>query len=174
MTEIWKPVPGYEGVYEVSDRGRVKRITTWANNKTEKIRRLVVASNGYHQVSLSQNGIGKVFTVHSIVMEAFVGPRQDGLQVNHKNGIKTDNRLENLEYVTPGENVLHSYRALRRAPSISCGEQSGKSNLTEKQVLEIRHRYEAGSVSQTQLGEHYGVCHQTIHAIVNRKTWKHI
>jgi hypothetical protein len=102
-TEIWREIPGYEGVYSVSDLGRVlshPRKTTRGGT-----RKLSYAS-GYPSVHLSKDGVGVVRTVHSLIMDAFVGPPPAGMMIRHKDGISAHSVLSNLEYGTNSENVL--------------------------------------------------------------------
>lgn len=113
--EVWKPVIGFEGLYEVSSLGRVKSLIAAKNGKkntriSNKILKPGQDSYGYCRVRLTgHDGELHQWMVHRLVMIAFVGEVKDKPQVNHINGIKTDNRLENLEWVTQSENVLHAY-----------------------------------------------------------------
>lgn len=103
-TEVWRPIPGYERTYQVSDLGRVrslKRATTSGG-----IRKLRVNRHGYVDVNLSQGNSTRTFTVHCLVMLAFVGERPDGYEIRHLNGEPTDNRLVNLAYGTATENRI--------------------------------------------------------------------
>ena len=104
--EIWKDVVGYEGIYQVSNLGRVKSLN-YNHTGKEKVRKLDLGRKGYYLVVLCKGGKRKAHIVHRLVMLAFIG--ESDLQVNHKNGIKTDNRLENLEYCTASENIRHSF-----------------------------------------------------------------
>lgn len=110
MKERWLAIPGYEGWYEVSDAGRVRRVRPAHNSHVGKI--IAGGSNpvGYRIMRLCRLGVIRGFTTHALVMLAFVGPRPDGAQVNHKDGNKKNNRLSNLEYVTPAENIAHAKR----------------------------------------------------------------
>ena len=103
-TEQWRPVNGFP--YEVSSLGQVYSV------RTKRILRPFVRHRGYLAVRLSgERGEGTTNrSVHSLVAEAFIGPRPDGLVVNHKDGVNTNNRHENLEYVTCRENVRHAVR----------------------------------------------------------------
>jgi len=118
MRERWRAIVGFEGLYEVSDRGRVRSLdreypqlsrwgTIYIKKQKGKILRPGVASNGYWTVAL---GRGKTRTVHSLVAEAFIGPRPNGCEVRHKNDIRTDSRLCNLEYGTRTDNIYDSIR----------------------------------------------------------------
>ena len=114
--ETWKEVGGYSGLYEVSNLGRVRSLGRPCNAKNGSIQRKrariltqEITIHGYCRVRLYDlNGKAKHFAVHRLVMAAFVG--ESDLQVNHINEIKTDNRLHNLEYVTPAENCNHGTR----------------------------------------------------------------
>ena len=111
--EKWMPIKGYEGLYEVSDCGRIKSLPR-NNFKTVRVLKpLINSRNGYVYVQLCKNNKAKAFRVHKLVIEAFTGIQLDGYDVNkqidHINGIKTDNRLENLEIVTQSENVKRAF-----------------------------------------------------------------
>ena len=104
--EIWKPIPGYKG-YEASDLGRVR---SWRGRwgRTEPRLLALRLSNGYPGVGLyKDDGVSRdARSVHSLVAQAFIGPRPEGYEVRHLNGDRTDNRLSNLAYGTPSENKL--------------------------------------------------------------------
>lgn len=101
--EIWKPVVGYERLYEISNMGRLKSL------RRNKLMTACTNRLGYAQTSLSVNGVLKNFKFHRLVMEAFVGPIPNGMATDHINGNRMDARLENLEYVTTSENVIRAY-----------------------------------------------------------------
>lgn len=112
--ETWKPVPGHEHAYEVSDHGRVRSVTrsiTQASKWGGEFVRVVtgrllkpgLASNGYYTVAI---GKGNSRTVHSLVAEAFIGPCPEGAEVLHEDGTRTNNCASNLRYGTRRENIL--------------------------------------------------------------------
>lgn len=105
MEEIWKDIKGYEGLYEVSNIGRVRSL-----NKRKK--RVLKNENGYGylRVSLSKNNKLKHFQVHRLVAQSFIPNVNNFPEVNHINGVKDDNRVENLEWCTRNENELHCYK----------------------------------------------------------------
>jgi hypothetical protein len=106
--------------------------------------------------------------IHRLVSLAFIENIENKEQVNHINGIKNDNRVENLEWVTQSENELHSYRLLNKKRSL--GELHGNSKLTEKDVLEIRQ----SELSDKELSFIYNSSRRNINDIKNKKRWKHI
>lgn len=112
MEEIWKDIPGYEGWYKVSNFGRVRSLDRYVNGKssTKQIRKgrilkPCVHSCGYLYLTFSIEKKRKYLFIHRLVYEAFNGPIPEGMQVNHINENKTDNRLENLNLMTPKENI---------------------------------------------------------------------
>lgn len=132
MEEIWKEVLGYEGLYEVSNLGRVRSVDRYVNsggvmNKNRlslKKGRLLNCSptkRGYTRVSLSKGSKTQQIMIHRLVAIAFLNPIEGKLNVNHINGIKEDNRVSNLEFVNQRENVLHAkiYTMGKACPFVS-------------------------------------------------------
>jgi hypothetical protein len=111
MEEIWKPVPGYEGKYEVSNMGRVwslARITS-LGKRGGLFCRFVDNGKGYKAVGLHKEGENRKFYIHRIVVEAHFGPIPEGMEVNHKDGDKSNNRLDNLELLSHSQNLKHAF-----------------------------------------------------------------
>ena len=122
IEEIWKDIPNYEGIYQASNLGRVKSLERFRKGKNgslasvkEKIFKPQIDHRGYYRVELWKQSIGKRYKVHRLVWEAFNGSIPEGLQVNHINEVKTDNRLENLNLMTPKENTNWGTGIERRA-----------------------------------------------------------
>lgn len=115
-TEVWKPVSGYESYYEISNKGTVRsleRLVPLKNGlRTIKAKILTSRKNnfGYIEVRLSKNSNCKTLFIHVLLAKAFLTCPAESYEVNHINGIKDDNRLENLEWVTHAENVKHAYQ----------------------------------------------------------------
>jgi len=176
-SENWLAVPGFDGLYSVSDLGSVRGETRIRRYPAGRILRPSKHPAGYSKVTLCRDGEHFQFLIHRLVLLAFVGPCPDGLEVNHRNGIKDDNRLENLEYVTASENQKHIRTVLgivRPTPEPRFGSEHWKSALTEDQVREIRQTYAAGGVSQRVLGLRFGVSQTCIGKIISRKHWPHV
>lgn len=132
--EIWKDVPGYDGYYQVSNYRHVKslsrQIVVRGNTRllhNDRFIKISKYNNGYCFVTLSKNGKNEQILLHRLVMKTFVGNSK--LEVNHKDGNKENNNINNLEYVTHSENQFHSFRVLKRNPVKSwLGKRGEKHN----------------------------------------------
>ena len=163
--EIWKDVKGYEGLYRVSNLGRVFSIRTnifLSESKNMK---------GYSILAFTIKDKSYMQLVSRLVAKMFIENPENKSQVNHKDGIKSNNNAINLEWCTNSENMKHSYKT---GLHISMkGENHPCSKLTKKDVLYIRDNYkEMGSTKDIALK--YGVKPNAILNIINIKTWKHI
>lgn len=168
--EEWRDVVGYEGVYQVSSQGRVKRIAGGVGARSGHIIK-DSKSERYSRVELSRYGCVRSYSVHRLVLEAFVGPCPNGHEANHKDGNRKNNRLENLEWVTASQNVRHSIDVL--GAQRARGEDSYLSKLKENHVREIRQLLREGYTRQ-EIACRYGVTVPTIRSIAIGKTWKHM
>jgi hypothetical protein len=165
--EIWKPVVGFETFYSVSSLGRIRRDGRACGTKPGLYLKPRVNRSGYLQIGFRAGANKHFYTIHRVVAVAFIGPCPKGHQINHKNGDKTDNRVGNLEYATPKENIRHSLVSHPRH-----GEYNSNAKLTESIVKEIRKRAKAGA-SGTALGLQYGICASMANGIIRHLHWSH-
>lgn len=163
--EEWRPVVGYEGVYEVSNYGRVARIQFYRGRGGLLT---PIVSNGYLRVGLYSNNVKTLTLVHRIVARAFIG-EPTAPQINHIDGNKQNNRVDNLEYCTGRENSQHAIRIGLRDSGI--GEMNPSVKLTQQEVDEIRVLYIKGDITQRELARIYKVHFSTIWLIVHNKKW---
>lgn len=179
MKELWKDIEGYKGFYQISNLGKVRsmnRIIVRSDglkmNFKGKSLSEATDSIGYSFVVLSSNLTSKSFMVHRLVASSFVDNPDSLPEVNHKNGIKTDNRVENLEWTTHSQNVKHAYETGLLISKK--GIDHHLSKLNDNQVIKIRALYKSGEYSQRELAKRFGVTQTLISQIVIGKIWKHL
>lgn len=168
---MWKPIPDWEGFYEISDRGEVRsvdrRVTCGYGFdriiKSQYIRQ-VKGQKGYMLVKLSRAGEYRQFLVHQLVLKAFVGPRPEGQVCRHLNGNQTDNRLENLAWGTEKENG-----ADKAKHGTGKGERHGRSRLTAFQAFMLREL--PASISNGEIGRQFGVTGASISNLRRGVNW---
>jgi hypothetical protein len=161
-------------MYQISNDGQARsldRLTVCGRKTKGKILKLTDNGTGYLYARYSREGKSERQYIHRLVLEVFVGACPEGYQVNHIDGDKTNNHLDNLEYCTPSENQTHSYNTLKRV-KVS-GELNGKSRFTETIVLDMRARLEAGETQQA-VAALYATDRGTVSKIHKRRLWKHI
>lgn len=176
MNEIWKDIEGYEGLYEISNLGRVKSLSKMSGScmRKEKIlnSKNRLTKDGYARVNLYKEGKGKDFRVCRLVATHFIDNPDNKPTVNHINGIKTDDCVENLEWATLNENMKHAYDTqLKKGMK---GETNSQSKLTTEQVETIRKRYKRYSKTDgtVAIARDYNVTPRAINQIVNNKSYK--
>ena len=166
--EIWKDIENYKDKYQISNMGNVKSLK-YLGHKKEKIMVPNKISNGYLQIALLKNNERKMKLVHRLVIETFVG--NSDLQCNHINGIKTDNRIENIEYCTQSENAKHSFKI---GLQNNKGESHPSNKLREDDVKLIRKLVEKFDIKQKTVAYLFGVSKYCISDIIRGKTWNHV
>lgn len=172
--EIFKDVENYEGYYQISNLGRIKSLQRFAKNHSgfkkvlkERYLNPIIGKTGYYVVSFKKDGIKKTFKVHRLIAIAFIDKVEGKEFINHKNGIKTDNRIENLEWCTILENNRHSRE-------IGLTNQDGYNNvsskLTEEQVIFITN----SEIPLKDLAIMFNVNFTTVYKAKNRITYKNV
>jgi len=180
MKEFWKNILRYEGLYQASNLGRIKRLFNFGCKKE----RILSPSNdgyGYLQIGLCKNNIRKNFKVHRLILETFVGPRPDKMECLHIDGNSKNNNLNNLKYGTHKENMKNSVeqgnhwfsnnKHLRYQPDVK-GIKNGQARLNELQVRIIKKLLETNNLTQIEIAKIFNITQTTISKIKNNKSWK--
>lgn len=177
MTEVWKPIKGYEELYEASALGRVRSLdrvskSTLGNPYIRKGKVLKANINGKNRVvyRLFKDGKGKSINGHRLIAETFIPKVSGKPQVNHIDGNPTNNEISNLEWCTNQENIQHAFD---NGLATNEGESNPRAILNEEEVLEVRDRFSRGE-SLDVLIEDFGLTHSGITSIIKRRTWKHV
>lgn len=174
MEEIWKDVHGYEGYYQVSNFGRIRSLDRdVVHRKTGGIKLMngrfiksSVKKNGYMNIILSKEGVTKNHHPHRLVAQSFIPNPENKPHVNHKDGNKTNNYVENLEWVTRSENMIHA----SKTGLAKSGENHYKSKLTIDQIREILFSTEKPIVLCRKLNIGY----RHFREIKTERKWKNI
>lgn len=160
--EVWKDVKNYNGDYQVSNLGNVRSFVKYKVGG--RILKKTIGSHGYYTSSLRCKNI----LIHRLVAESFVDNKLNLPCVNHKNGIKTDNRLSNLEWCTYSDNNKHAFdTGLKKK-----GKSLYNSKLTKEKVIEIRKL--KGVLTQTEIAKKFNVSVSLISAVMNNKKWAYV
>lgn len=164
--EIWKNVVGFEEQYEISNLGNLRSkerfVKHWRGGERKyksNFKNIRLNDKGYFRCNLKNEGKRYDFTIHRLVALAFIPNEENKPQINHKNGIKTDNRVENLEWCNQSENVTHAVK-----------NRLIKTKLTDEQAKEIFN----SQLSNRKLAKIYNVTHGIIWRIKNKKAYKHL
>ena len=181
--EEWKIIPDTNDLYEASNLGNIRRVVGFVSNNINGGLRKVggknlsakIKRNGYKEVQLFiETQRGKMKYVHRLVAAAFITPKIDGLEINHINGVKSDNTLGNLEVVTSSQNRHHSYHVLGNRNLIARkGEDHPNAKTTELTVLKVREEYSKG-ISVKKISKMFNIPFGTICDICYRNSWNHI
>lgn len=164
INEIWKPVIGFEALYEVSNLGNIKSL------RAGKVLKRIINNHGYCRVGLYSKNKYSQFQVHRLVAIHFIPNPENKPCINHKDSNKLNNHYSNLEWVTIAENIHHNMR-VNRHPH---GETCGAAILTEKQVLSIREEYSTGRIGTRLLAKKLGISRGCLMGVIKRRNWKHV
>lgn len=167
-----KGIPGYDGLYVISDEGAVFGIKSGSGRRLGRLKSYVNPRTGYECIQLTDdNGNKKSYSVHKLVCLTYIGQKPDGKEINHKDNNKLNNKLNNLEYVTHSENVMKSFQMGRPVVTPDQkGEAHAKARLTNNDIYEIR----GSSKSIKELSVKYGVCTRHINYIKSGTRWSHL
>ena len=170
MKEIWKDIYGYENKYQISNKGNVKSLCLYVKTvkvNREKLLKFFLDIRGYQIVTLSKNSKLKHFRIHKLVAEAFINNINNKPYINHKDGIKTNNRIGNLEWVTQSENEKHAFRIGLKNHK---GEKHPSNKLTWKDVDLIRSF--KGKMTQIKIALLFNIHQSQVSNIFNNKYWR--
>ena len=164
--EIWKNVVGFEEQYEISNLGNLRSkerfVKHWRGGERKyksNFKNIRLNDHGYFRCNLKNEGKRYDFTIHRLVALAFIPNEENKPFINHKNGIKTDNRVENLEWCNQSENVTHAVK-----------NRLIKTKLTDEQAKKIFN----SQLSNRKLAEIYDINHSIVWRIKNKKAYKHL
>lgn len=169
MSETWRPVGGYEGIYEVSDHGGLRRVGRAKGARVGHRLRTAPDRNGYPHVNLCCENHNRRFAVHRLVAAAFLGPIPDGFEVNHIDGNPGNPHVDNLEIVTRRANVAHAWRT---GLTNNHGERCSFAKLTAATVEAIRRERPRTAEDYRRLAALHHVSPNTVWRIATGRTWK--
>lgn len=168
--ERWQAIEGTNNRYFISTFGRLLTVA-WKGTDQTRLMKPALDARGYLRTMIIQHGRTGTVKLHRLVALAYLPNPLDLAQVNHKNGQKDDNRLENLEWMDGKQNVQHAFARTGRTME---GTKAPNAKLTEAQVLEIRAKYVPRLYSAPRLAKEYLISVPAVKAILQRRHWKHI
>ena len=176
--EIWRDIPEYVGFYQASNQGNIRscerEIVTSNGRRWIQPGKVLSADDnhkgGYLAVQLSRSGIAKRFLVHRLVAITFIGNEQGLSEVNHKNGVKTQNHVDNLEWSDRKWNIEH---AVQNHLIDNKGEKNQMAKLTASEIINIRDLAESG-LSNSEIASKTRATKRNVRNIVSRTSWKHL
>lgn len=182
---MWKSIPGYEGIYEIDEIGNIRSVgqltrSGFRPRSTPRTVKTYLNMNGYIYAGLMREAVRHVTGVHRLVLLSFVGVPEGRFDAHHKNSIRTDNRLENLEWVSRQNNIKERDLSGGTASGIRhgmfgkghkvAGTLNGNAKLTDSIVADIRARVSAGE-THLSVAKRYGVKEPAVWKIANNRSW---
>lgn len=168
MCEQWKDIRGFEGVYQISTQGRVRRFWPSSAHGYKVLNPWIDRKTGYRRVDLCVNRSKDVRRIHQLVLEAFTGPRQPLMEGRHLDGNRQNNHLDNLRWGTRSENQQD--RKLHGTDS----RGTGNTKLTVDQVREIKQLLQSDNKTHRKIADMFGVNRSTITDINTGKRWGYV
>lgn len=172
-----KPIKGYEGRYSVTKDGKIRSHPKRHGNGGLRNGRWLkpwLGNRGYLIINLRKNGKRKMFTVHRLVALTHIPNPKNKLEINHKDGNRLNNSVDNLEWCTRKENSDHAWKIGLFDNRNTSGENHGRAKLTWKQVNEIRTNHISKGIKKRKPWEKYGIHYSNYYRALNSKTWKEI
>lgn len=173
MKEAWESIKGYEGIYEISNTGKVKSISREIKNKNGKVFKTKtkiltpIGVGKYKGVQLCNEDGHKKYYVHRLVAFHFLGdPEKKDWTVNHKDGDKNNNHVMNLEWLSMADNIRHAFET---GLNNHYGENNPRCKFSDETVVELRRLYKTGDYSQAELAREFGISKMQVHRIVKNK-----
>lgn len=172
--EVWKPIKNYEGLYEISNYGRIKSLAKKSKTKITKepkILKTFKRYTGYVQAKLSKNSKLYHPIVSRLVAEAFLEKPNYPCVVNHKDCVRDNNVVSNLEWMSQSQNTRYAFLKGNKSQK---GEKNNRAKLTMEKVKEIRKfKEENDHLSQQQIADHFNLKRENVKDIINYKTWNY-
>ena len=179
MKEIWKDIKDYEGLYKISNKGRVKSLRREVNfsfNRTRIIKEKILIPSthykGYLYIRLCKNGKVKSIKIHRLVGLMFIKNPENKLQINHKDCNKLNNNVDNLEWNTNSENQKHAYK--NKLNFSYKDENSHLSKFKNSVIIEIRKKYNSGKYTRRELAKIYNCSYSCISRIILNEVYCNI
>ncbi len=169
--ERWKDIKNYEGLYQISNTGRIRRLKGYMCKKQRLLKHR--CWNKYPCIQLCKNSRRKTYYIHTLVLTTFVGYKPKQMGCRHLDGNPQNNELSNLMWGTQSDNILDAIKHGTRFQPDNCGQKQGRAKLTNIKVKKIKHLLMSG-ISQIQIAKQFHVHPSTISYIALGKTWKYI